>query len=149
MKTHGFNCFRWYALTAFILCFGISGCSDDDESPTNNVSIKSISPESPAALNYWETSLILDRVIIEYNYTISYEGGARIWVQPITNGAISPGYVYSPSNIYTGKGTRSVVVSVSGMEGEVKVDQLLIVAKDPDQNTTIFEKYVDVDYTFQ
>lgn len=148
MKTQAINCFRYCAF-ALVLLFVSSSCSDDDDAPSNNVSIKSISPESPASLNYFETSIILDRVLIEYDHTISYEGGARIWIQPITNGAISPGYVYSPSNVYTGKGSRAVVVSVSGTEGAVKVDQLLIVAKDPDQNTTIFEKYIDVDYTFQ
>jgi len=132
----------------FALVLIINACSDDDEpSNVNDIKITSISPESPASLHHYQTSLVLDYVIIDYDYTITNKDGARIWIQPYTEGEISDGYIYSTSSIFTGKGTRTVLVSIEEYAGEKNVDQLRIIIVNPDGDT-LTERFIDVDYTF-
>jgi hypothetical protein len=135
------------------MILGILGsCSSDGNGssnvPANDIAVKSISPNSPATLDHYETGSN-DRVKIDYDYNITYADGARIWIQPFTNGSASPGYLYSKSSIFKGTGSRSVVVSIEEDAGEVHVDQLRIIVSDPDQTTDLTERFVDVDYTFE
>lgn len=128
----------------------ITACGDDgDGSPVNDISIKSINPESPAVLNHYQTSATNDRVTIEYDYNITHKEGARIWVRPYTDGDPSPGYLYSPSSVFNGKGSRTVLVSIEAGSGTVNVDQLKVVITNPDQSEYIQERFIDVDYTFE
>ena len=137
-----------YGLTSLAVLFSLSACGSDSEgTPTNDIAIKSISPESPATLDFYETSSN-DRVIIQYDYNISNEEGARIWIQPFTNGSISNEYLYSKSSILKGGGSRSVLVSIDA-GAETKVDQLRIKITNPDQSVDLMERFVDVDYTFK
>jgi len=87
--------------------------------------------------------------VITTDYYITHPEGARFWVQPFTEGAASPGYVYSSSSIYDGSGKREVGISVEeGEVAEVVVDQLRVVCATPDQDETLFEEFIDVNYTF-
>lgn len=100
-------------------------------------------PTSPATLPFGEY------VDIYHIFKIKNQDGARTWIQPYTVGDISPGYIYSTSRVYTGEGNRKVVVSVKeGDDSEVVVDQLRVVCYTPDQDEILFEKFINVNYTF-
>ena len=136
-------------LLVFVLtCF--TNCGDDDSpEASNQVTITSMDPPSPADLVFYQTAPSNDRVSIEYNYTITNPDGARIWVQPYTNGSISDDFLYSPSSVLQGSGSRSVIISIDqGSNAQVEVDQLRIIMTDPDQNQDLFEDFINVDYTF-
>ena len=116
----------------------LASCSkDDDVNPQNGtagntgntgnandgigvtVTVKSMVPESPAALKFGED------VEVTFDYDITRSDGARIWVFPYTNDKYTPQYKYEASPKYIGKGTKTVKFSVS--EGDsVVVDQLRI-----------------------
>lgn len=147
MKT---NTWKYFALivSCSVLIF-ISSCSDDDNGgvvPENDLVIRSMSPNSPATVDHYETSSN-DRVKIKYDYNITLADGAQMWIRPYTNGSPSPAYVYSPSTVFKGKGSRDVFISISG--GTVSVDQLKIIVYDPEQKEYLIEKFIDVDYTFE
>jgi hypothetical protein len=148
MKT---NVWKYYPfIVAFSLLFFVSACGDDDGDseviPENDISIKSISPDSPATLDHYQTSSN-DRVKIKYDYNITHAEGARIWIRPYTDGSPSPGYLYSKSSVFDGKGSRDVLVSIDEDAGTVKVDQLKIIISNPDQTEDIRERFIEVDYT--
>lgn len=132
----------------FLVLF-LSCDSDEEGTPVNDISITNVDPESPATLNFYETS-ISDRVTITYNYNISHPDGARIWIIPYTGGDKSEGYVYSSSSVYKGSGQRTVILSVEDIgAGPYHVDQLKISITDPDQNVQLLERFIDADYTFE
>jgi hypothetical protein len=79
-----------------------SGCKKDDYRRPNSVKILSLDPESPASLDFGEFA------VITTDYYKTRDGGARYWVQPYTDGEISPGYLYSRSGIFDGSGKREV-----------------------------------------
>ncbi|MDN5213397.1 hypothetical protein QQ020_15105 [Fulvivirgaceae bacterium BMA12] len=131
----------------FLLLF--SGCKDDDGGLSNRITITSMDPPSPAQLVFYQSAVTNDRVIITYDYTIANADGARMWVQPYTDGKISNEFLYTSSKVFTGSGSRTVLISIDDdAVSSVKVDQLRIVMSDPDQNEDLFETFVDVDYTF-
>ncbi len=131
----------------FILLF--SGCKDDDGALSNKIVITSMDPPSPAQLVFYQSATSNDRVIITYDYTIANADGARMWVQPYTDGKISDEFLYTSSKVFTGSGSRTVLISIDeDAVNPVKVDQLRIVMSDPDQNEDLFETFMDVDYTF-
>lgn len=122
----------------------LSNCKKDDESEGNTISILSLEPDFPDTLNFGEF------VIITTDYNITHDEGARMWVQPFTDGARSPGYVYSSSIVFTSSGIREVGISVEeGDEEVVEVDQLRIVMVNPDQSEILFEEFMDVSYIFR
>ena len=128
----------------FIVISALVSCSGSDEDPQKNtMTIVSITPESPATLKFNEF------VLIRYEYNITSADGARMWVIPQTNGAKSPESIYSSSKVYTGAGKREVGVSIDDSNQPVIVDQLKVTMSDPDQNDTLFEKFIDVEYTFE
>jgi hypothetical protein len=145
MKTN-----KWKFLAAMVSCsllFLISSCSDDEVVvPKNELEITSISPDSPATLDPYKTSAN-DRVIIKYDYDIGHPGGAQMWIRPFTNGDNSPGYVYSSSTRFYGKGSREVFISIDKTT-KVVVDQLKIIIYIPDDNI-VDERFIDVDFTFE
>ncbi len=71
-----------------------------------------------------------------------------MWVQPYTDGDITPNYLYSSSSVYSGSGTREVGISVDDGDGDVHVDQLRVIMTDPDQTEDLQEFFVSVDFTF-
>ncbi len=143
-KNKGHLVFRnIYKLVAVLAAFAIVlvGCSkgDDPADPTkevdetteNNgntgeeqeigvtVTLKSMVPESPAALKFGED------VEVTFDYDVVRSDGARIWVYPFSDGNNSPKYKYELSPKYSGKGTKTVRFSIT--EGDsVVVDQIKI-----------------------
>lgn len=138
MKTISF-----YVLV-ILLSFALCNCAkNDDELKGNSMNVTSIDPSSPATLEFNEF------VIIEYEYNISNSEGARMWVIPYTDGSKSPGYLYSSSTVYTGNGGRQVGVSIDDSSEPVVVDQLQVIMKNPDQSETLYEEFINVNFTFE
>ncbi|MBR9999130.1 MAG: hypothetical protein KFF73_09170 [Cyclobacteriaceae bacterium] len=130
-------------LFIFAMSFTLINCGNDEEEPKGNfIKITSITPQSPASLNF------NDYVNISYEYNIVDPDGARMWIIPQTGGANSPGYLYSSSGIFNGAGTRQVVISISDEDDPVIVDQLRVTMKNPDQSEELYEELIAVEYTF-
>ena len=140
----------FHGLCFLLLSVIFFSCDSENEgTPVNDINITGVDPDSPATLDFYETSNS-DRVAIEYDYNISHPEGARIWIVPYTNGDASEGYVYSSSGVYKGTGKRSVLVSVEDPgTGPTHVDQLKISITNPDQSVQLVERFIDVDYTFE
>lgn len=132
-----------------VMAFIVASCGSDSEGvPKNDITITSISPVSPAALDFYESGPN-DRVVIDYDYNISHPDGARIWIQPYNSGALIDDYFYSNSSIFKGTGNRKVLISAGDDNGEVTVNQLRIKITNPDQSETLVERFIDVNYTFK
>ncbi|HEX5168464.1 MAG TPA: hypothetical protein VFW11_04780 [Cyclobacteriaceae bacterium] len=148
MKTLRFNRFC-AVVSACAFMIAVNSCGDDEgSSNVNDITVKSISPDSPAVLKFYQTSSD-DRVYIEYDYNISHKEGARIWIVPYTDGDFSPGYIYSSSPVYKGKGSKKVLISIDESAEPVNVDQLQIYIESEETEEVLVERYVDVDYTFE
>ena len=104
--------------------------------------IIAMDPVSPANLKFNEF------VVITFDYSITAEEGARMWIIPYTDGDSSPAYLYSSSKVFTGSGTRQVGISIEEGDGPVVVDQIKITMVDPDQTETYIERFQDVNFTF-
>lgn len=143
-----------YLGTALIL-FTLLGCSEDNSTGHGTpqetiINITNISPTSPATLKFYQTDPN-DRTSITYNYSIVETGGARIWIQPFALSANdgTASILYSPSGVYTGSGSKTVVVSAeSSANDPVHITQLEILIKNPSQTDTNSQSFMNVDYTF-
>jgi len=139
------NMFR--AVMLLFLVVSIFGCSKNDDGDTdsgpaqNKVTLKSLSPNTPSSLKFDED------VTIVYDYEIAESNGARIWVMPYTNGGISSKYSYTSSPLFTGKGSKTVSISITSGDTTI-VDQLKIKIASADGEQTISETFESVDYTF-
>ncbi len=124
--------------------------STDPEDPLGViVTITDLDPPSPASLKFG------DSIAVTYDYEVERPAGARIWIQPYSDGALPQSNSYSPSPVFKQKGTETVYVSVT--EGDtVLVDQLktqintpglillgVLLSSDP-----LSESYEAVDYQF-
>ena len=134
-------------LVVLLVLVTLNSCKDDDKEPINEIIITETSPSSPATLKFYETDSN-DRVLITFDYNISLKDGARIFIRPRTNGDHSPGYIYSSSPVYKGKGTKTVLISIEEGPNAVNVDQLLIRIYDHDVTETVVERFENVDFTF-
>ena len=132
-----------------LLTLLLFGCSDgDDEGPkASSIEITSMTPASPATLKYYETASINDHVRIVYNYSVIEPNGVRIWVEPASTTATNYKLFYSPSKIYKGTGTNSVIVSVESNDESIVVDKLMLIIYDP-QSQVSSKDSVTVNYTF-
>lgn len=139
----------WH-IAGILVLLSSGGCNNDEPAlETDQVTVTSMTPVSPANLVFYEAETTNDRITVTYNYQIVHAAGARIWVQPYTNGSKSDDFLYSTSPIYQGSGSKTVIVSIDqGSNDEVKVDQLRIIVTDPDQNVDLLESFIEVDYTF-
>ena len=84
--------FKNVRLLIALSCFVPVFCSCKKETPRkpNSVYILSLDPASPASLQFG------DFVVILTDYYITQDGGARYWIEPYTNGDISPGVFILP-----------------------------------------------------
>jgi len=132
-----------------LLTLLLFGCSDDDEGgpKASSIEIVSMTPASPATLKYYETASINDHVRIVYKYSVIEPNGVRIWVEPASATATNYTFFYSPSKIYKGTGTNSVIVSVKSEDESVVVDKLMLIIYDP-QSLVRSVDSVAVNYTF-
>ncbi len=107
----------------------------------NYVTNVRLNPTSPANLNDNQA------VTVTFDYGAVQTDGVRIWALPYTNGALSPGYSYTGSNIEpTGSGTLSRQISI--WSGATVVDAVHIEMKTADAQTLLFETDVAVAYSF-
>jgi hypothetical protein len=125
-----------------------SACKkDDDEPQVTSVEIVSMSPESPANLKYYQTATN-DRVNITFNYNVTEPDGARIFIKGVAGSGGQATLKYSPSPVYTGTGSKTVLITVTSDQPSFLIDQIQIIIKNPDQSETISEMFQDVNYTF-
>jgi hypothetical protein len=129
-----------------VIGFALVSCGDDEPKATTGITIKSMTPASPATLKYFELDFN-DRITITYDYLITEPDGARIWIQGVASDG-SSGSIYSPSPIYKGSGSKTVVLSYDSDEPSVHIEKLRIKISKPDQSADISVTFVDVDYTF-
>ncbi|MFK8162482.1 MAG: T9SS type A sorting domain-containing protein [Lewinella sp.] len=87
-----------------------------------------------------------EKVFVDFEYTIDEPGGARIFVRPFTDGALTPGYGASGSPLYTGTGTSesNFTINTAGPT----VEELRFLVTNADQSETLREFYVPVHYEF-
>jgi hypothetical protein len=132
-----------------LLTLMLPGCSDDDDGgpKASSIDILSMTPASPATLKYYETASVNDHVRIVYNYSVIEPNGVRIWVEPASTTATNYKFFYSPSKIYKGTGTNSVIVSVKSEDESVLVDKLMLIIYDPESQDRSQDS-VAVNYTF-
>lgn len=137
-----------YAST-ILLALIFFGCSNDDDGApkASSIEIVSMTPASPAELKYYETTATNDHVRIVYNYSVIEPNGVRIWVEPASTTATNYKFFYSPSKIYKGTGTNSVIISVKSEDENVVVDKLMLIIYDP-QSQISTKDSVAVNYTF-
>jgi hypothetical protein len=89
--------------------------------------------------------LLGEQVQTTFDYNISHPGGARIFVRPMTNGGLTPGYSASGSPLFTGTGTRTVNFTInSGLN--VRVDSLRVHILNADQSKLLSEFFIPVNW---
>lgn len=94
------------------------------------------------------TSLLLgENFTTTFNYNVTYPGGVRVFLRPITNGVLTPGYSASGSNLYTGTGTVNANFTITA-GANVHVDSLRVRIVNPDQSLEIDEFYIPVNLYF-
>jgi len=125
------------------------GCShDDDGGPkASSIEIISMTPASPATLKYYKTSSINDHVRIVYNYSVIGPNGVRIWIEPASTTESNCDAFYSPSPVYTGTGSSSVIVAAKCDQESVVIDKLVVDIYDPKTRISSTDT-IDVNYTF-
>lgn len=131
-------------LAAALMLAVLASCGTDSggDKDSNNVTIRGMSPGSPASL------VVNEFVEVTYDYEVNDSDGVRIWIQPYTNGIISPGYSYTSSPLFRGSGNRTVRFSI--IRGDMTVvDQLKVKIASADGSQTISERFENVNYTFK
>ncbi len=99
------------------------------------------SPASPASLP------LNQNLSITFNYECTQSGGIRIFARPFTNGALTPGYAASGSQLYSvGSGTGSGTFKITA--GDVVVDHIRFQVLNSDQSILLLEFFVPVNYHF-
>ena len=136
-------------VSMILLTVLLFGCTDDhDATPkASTIKITSMTPASPAKLKYYETASINDYVRIVYNYSVIEPNGVRIWIEAASTTDSNYNSFYSPSKIYKGTGSNSVIVSVKSDDESIVVDKLILTIYDPQSEVT-YEDSVVVNYTF-
>lgn len=110
-------------------------------SETVNVENISMSPVAPATLT------LGTQITIGFQYTSNEAGGIRIFVRPMTAGALSGDYAASGSPVYSassGSGTANFTIR----NGPKTIDQIRFRVMNSDQSNLLEEFFVVVDYTF-
>ncbi len=82
---------------------------------------------------------------ITFDYTVNHSGGTRIFVRPMTDGDLTPGYSASGSIIFSETGTQTVNFSINSGTN-VRVDQLRVRITNADQTETLREFFLPVNW---
>lgn len=100
-----------------------------------------LAPSSPASLVHEES------VDITFSYTKNVTEGVHIWARPMSGGSLAPDYSAHGSPVYVASsGTGSGHFTIT--TGDVHVDQVRLQMWNDTQTDLLFEKFIDVDYTF-
>ena len=106
------------------------------------VEITEISPSNTTTL------LMGEKVTVKFKFKTVVTDGIRIFVRPVTAGALSPKYVaHASPNFITPTGTSIGDFTFNQLEA-VHVDQVRIQAFNTDSNELLYENFVTVDYRF-
>lgn len=107
----------------------------------NRVELVSLLPTSPAVLS------LSNHVEFALEYATSESAGVRIFGRPFSGGRPTPGYrVHQSSILYNREGTYNGHFTIQG--NPVHIDQIRFRMWDADQNTLLYESFVDVHYRF-
>lgn len=91
--------------------------------------------------------LLGENFATSFDYNVSFPGGVRIFIRPMTNGNLTPGYSASGSGVYTGTGNLSSSFTInSGVN--VHVDALRVKVVNASQTIDIDEFYLPVNLYF-
>ncbi|MDX1913310.1 MAG: T9SS type A sorting domain-containing protein [Saprospiraceae bacterium] len=82
-----------------------------------------------------------------FQYNVSYPGGVRIFIRPMTDGALTPGYSASGSGVYSGSGSASSNFTINSGQN-VHVDALRVRVVNADQTVDIDEFFLPVNLYF-
>jgi len=105
----------------------------------NSISVSSISPASPAILEYGE------KITVNFDYT-STDSSFYIFVYPRYNGSVPDSYSSGGSPLYQSKeGSGSFWLQ---FENEVVIDEILFQFQESGTYNLIFEKSFPVNYTY-
>ncbi len=100
-----------------------------------------LSPEPPTRLENGTD------VQVSFRYRTTHRRGVRIFVRPLSRGALSEGYAASGSSVYevgSGRGRASFTIR----SGSVTVDQIRLQMVAADSRRVLFETRVGAGYTF-
>jgi len=106
------------------------------------VEITEISPSNTTTL------LMGEKITAKFEFKTVVTDGIRIFVRPVTAGALSPNYVaHASPNFVTPTGTSMGDFTINQLEA-VHVDQVRIQAFNTDSNELLYENFVTVDYKY-
>jgi hypothetical protein len=91
--------------------------------------------------------LLGENFTTSFQYNVSYPGGVRIFIRPMTNGALTPGYSASGSGVYSGSGSASSNFTINSGQN-VHVDALRVRVVNADQTVDIDEFFLPVNLYF-
>lgn len=95
------------------------------------------------------TSLLLgESFSTNFRYSISHPGGVRIFIRPMTNGNLTPGYSASGSGIYTGNGVNGSANFTINSGKNVHVDALRVNIYNADQSQLLDVFFLPVNLYF-
>ena len=86
-----------------------------------------------------------DQVSINFDYNVTWAQGARIFIRPFTDGALTPGYGASGSPIYNGEGSATANLTINS-GNNVRVEYLRVRMVNPDQTILLAEFFVPVNW---
>ncbi len=89
--------------------------------------------------------LLGEQVQTSFDYQINHPGGARIFVRPLTNGSLTPGYTASGSALYTGTGSVTANFAINSGTN-VRVDQLRVRITNDSQSEILREFFLPVNW---
>ncbi len=129
----------------YLAVVSLSSCDSKEDveeivpAKSYEVSIISTSPESPSTicLDEWIT--------INFNYK-SDDDDVLVFIRPMTEGDLTPGYAAEPSSLLP-NGNGSSITKFKIMSGDkVSIDQLRIQMFNADQSELLFEEMIDVEF---
>ncbi|MTB49909.1 T9SS type A sorting domain-containing protein [Lewinella sp. W8] len=86
-----------------------------------------------------------EQVSTTFDYNAQHPGGVRIFVRPLTNGGLTPGYSASGSPLFTGEGSFTANFTInSGLN--VRVDSLRVTILNDDQSQLLSEFFIPVNW---
>ncbi|MEL6660323.1 MAG: T9SS type A sorting domain-containing protein [Bacteroidota bacterium] len=89
--------------------------------------------------------LLEEQVNITFDYNINHSGGTRIFIRPITDGSLTPGYSASGSPVFNGTGSQTVNFRInSGIN--VRVDSLRVLVTNEDQSEELRIFFIPVNW---
>ncbi|MBB4079358.1 hypothetical protein GGR28_001978 [Lewinella aquimaris] len=100
---------------------------------------------SPSHDRAFATFLHDEEVSIDFDYSIARPDGVRIFIRPVTGGALTPNYAASGSPIFTGSGSAAASFRISA-GNNVRVDSFRVTMTSADQSEELQQFFVPVNW---